>query len=438
MFAPPTTPDAALLHQTQYTQTALFALEVALYRLVESFGITPSHLLGHSIGELAAAHIAGILSLPDACTLVTARAHLMQALPGNGAMVSLHATETQVQTSLTGMEDQVTIAAVNGPTSIVISGDHDTVLTIASQWEERGHKTRRLTVSHAFHSPHMDGMLHDFHQVAQTLTYHPPTIPLISTLTGTHARTDMATPDYWVRQVRQTVRFHDGLHTLAEEGITTYLELGPTPILTALAKDGLPDPANTLTTTTTMRPDHPEAYTFTAAVAQLYVTGTPVDWRPVFPGAHQTELPTYAFQREPYWLDAPVAAGNVAAAGLTGTDHPLLGAVLEPADGDGLLLTGRISLGTHPWLADHTIADTALLPASAFVEFVLQAGQFLGLERISELTLEQPLALPATGTVQIQVVAGGPDTSGRRPCPAGGGERVDPPRHRITRPRRLR
>ncbi|HEX2312789.1 MAG TPA: SDR family NAD(P)-dependent oxidoreductase, partial [Thermomonospora sp.] len=395
--------DDARLHQTEFTQTALFALEVALYRLFEHWGVTPDHLLGHSIGELAAAHVAGILSLDDACTLVAARARLMQGLPTGGAMVAIQATEDDV---LPHLREGVSIAAINGPTSVVISGDENTVLAIAENFE----KTRRLTVSHAFHSPHMDGMLTAFQEVAETLTYNPPNIPLVSNVTGEHI--DATTPQYWVNHVREAVRFHHGVQTLQQAGVTTYVELGPGGVLTALARTTLDD---TATTVPALRPGRPEAAAVATALGTLHVTGASVDWTTVFEGGRRVELPTYAFQHRPYWLAPPAAAGNLGATGLAGADHPLLGAVLEPADGDGLVLTGRISTRTHPWLADHAVLGSVLFPASAFVELVLHAGRAVGLERVEELTLEHPLALPDTAAVRIQVIVGEADGSGARP-----------------------
>ncbi|WP_189939363.1 acyltransferase domain-containing protein, partial [Streptomyces sulfonofaciens] len=217
--------------QTQYTQTALFAFQVALFRLLEHWGITPDALIGHSIGELTAAHLAGVLTLQDACTLVTTRGQLMQAAPTGGTMLAIQATEDEIRATLPEDGDQVTIAAINGPTSLVIAGDQDAVLTLGEHWKTKGRKTNPLTVSHAFHSPHMNSALHDFHNIAQTLTYHPPRIPVISNLTGTTATTHQLTsPQYWTDHIRQPVHFHQGITTLHHQHhTTTYLELAPHP-----------------------------------------------------------------------------------------------------------------------------------------------------------------------------------------------------------------
>ncbi|NUP44261.1 MAG: acyltransferase domain-containing protein, partial [Streptomyces sp.] len=439
VFAP--TEGASPLDATEVTQAALFAVEVALYRLVESFGVVPGYLAGHSVGELVAAHIAGVLSLPDAARLVAARGRLMQALPEGGAMVALEAAEEGVAPLLAGRADQVALAAVNAPTSVVVSGDEDAVEEIARTIRERGHRTRRLRVGHAFHSPRIDPMLEEFRQVAASLTYAQPRIAVVSNVTGALAGAEqLCDPDYWVRHARQPVRFRDGIAALRAEGVTRFLELGPDAVLTTMARDCLtslttesaPEGAATESgpgapvLATVLRKGRDEPRTLLTALAQLQVDGESVDFSAAFPPATQaTDLPTYRFDRRRYWRDAPQAEADVRAAGLEASDHPLLRAALEPADG-GLLLTGRLSLRGQPWLADHAIVDAVPLPGTLFVELALQAGERVGCDLIDDLTLEAPLLLPPVGAVDLQVAVGAADAAGRRAVtvysrPSGGG-----------------
>ncbi|MFD3306916.1 SDR family NAD(P)-dependent oxidoreductase, partial [Streptomyces sp. NPDC058694] len=387
--------DNDRLDRTEFAQPALFALEVALGRLLESWGIRPDYLAGHSIGELTAAHLAGVFTLPDACTLVTARAQLMGALPTGGVMVAVRATEHEVAAVLAGLE-RVAIAAVNGPEAVVISGEETAVLSAAAHFKH----TRRLRVSHAFHSPLMDPMLAAFGEVAQSVAFHPPVIPLVSNLTGTLANpNDLCTPDYWTRHVRETVRYHDGLQALRTAGATTFLEIGPDATLTALAdKDGDAIPA--------LRRDRPEPAHLLHALGHLHTRGVPVTWPALFKDqpTHPIDLPTYPFQHKHYWIDAAQDTVNVEQAGLETAEHPLLSAVVVAADETGAVLTSRLSTRSHPWLADHAVHDTVLFPGTGFVELAVRAGDTVGLPTLEELTHEAPLVLPSDTAVTLQVI----------------------------------
>ncbi|QNP67905.1 SDR family NAD(P)-dependent oxidoreductase (plasmid) [Streptomyces genisteinicus] len=405
------------IHQTQNTQPALFAHQVALYRLTESLGITPDHLIGHSIGEITAAHIAGILTLPDACTLVAARARLMQTAPQGGAMVALQATEEEVLPHLENHTDHVSIAALNGPESTVIAGDDETVETITRHFEDQGRKTKWLNVSHAFHSPHMDTILDAFHATAETLTYHPPTIPLISNLTGQIADDTIRTPHYWTQHIRRTVRFAHGITTLHTLGTTTYLELGTDGTAAAMTTNTLPTDTHAHVLTA-LRKDRPETTTLTQTLAQLHTHGHPIDWTTLLTPSHPTTtpLPTYAFQHQRYWAAGTGAAGgaDLAGAGLAEAGHPLLAARVElPGDG-GTVLTGRLSLRTHPWLADHAVLGSVLFPGTGFVELAVRAGDVVGCGHVEELTLQAPLVLTEHGAADLRLTAGAADERGRR------------------------
>jgi acyl transferase domain-containing protein/acyl carrier protein len=400
VFAEPGSADAQHLDETIYTQAALFALEVALARLLQSWKITPSVLLGHSIGEVAAAHLAGVLSLPDACTLVAARGRLMQQLPSGGAMVAIQATEDEV---LPLLAPGVGIAALNAPDSTVVSGRAEPVAALAEHFASTGRKTKQLTVSHAFHSELMDPMLDEFRAVLSGLTWNPAAIQVVSNLSGRLAGPELSTPEYWVRHVREAVRFADGIVAARESGATFFLELGPDGVLTALAQQCL-EPGPVFATSLRTGARRPDPESVLAAVAALYTHGIAPDWSAVQPGGRRVDLPTYPFQREDFWLYPPAfTAGQPAGLGLGAANHPLLGATVTLADTEQTVFTGRLSRQTHPWLADHAVHGSVLLSGTAFLEFVLRAGDQVGARLLEELTLQQPLVLPEYGGVQVQV-----------------------------------
>ncbi|HXR30810.1 MAG TPA: SDR family NAD(P)-dependent oxidoreductase, partial [Solirubrobacterales bacterium] len=375
---------------------------------------------GHSIGELAAAHIAGVLSLTDACTLVAARSCLMGDLPPGGAMFAIEATEEEMEEALAEHGEEVAIAAINGPSSVVVSGRREAVERVGAQFRERGGKTKRLEVSHAFHSPLMEPMLEEFSAVAGSLSYDEPRIPIVSTTSGQLLESSQATdPAYWVAQVRAPVRFADAIATLDAQGANVYLEVGPDAVLTAMGSSCLAvddrRPGSSAFVPT-LREDRPEVAALVTALARAHASGANVEWRAFFAGssARRVPLPTYSFQRQRYWLDAAPGAAGITAAGQEPADHPLLGAALPIAGGEELLLTGRLSLQAHPWLADHAVAGTVLLPGTAFVEIALAAAAQVAANGIEELILQAPLVLADAQATQLQVKLGEPDSDGRR------------------------
>ncbi|WP_254406740.1 type I polyketide synthase, partial [Streptomyces sp. AC627_RSS907] len=400
-------PDA--LERTAYAQPALFAVETALLALLRHWGVTPDFVAGHSVGEVAAAYAAGVLSLADAAVLVAARGRLMDALPAGGAMLAVGASEGAVREAFPGLD----VAAVNGPEAVVVSGSGAEVEQAASLAGERGWKTSRLRTSHAFHSRLMEPMLAEFAEVVRGLAYAEPRLGVVSTVEpGAVPRwTD---PDYWVEQVRRPVRFADALTELTAQGVTRFLEAGPDGVLTALVAANEPDAL----AVPALRRDRDEVGTLLTGVATVFTRGTDVDWTSVLDGAGTPlpDLPTYAFQRQRYWPQAGTGtATDPASLGLGTPEHPLLGASVPLADGDGAVLTGRITLRTQPWLADHTVLGTVLLPGTALLDLALAAGTAAGTPTVEELVLRRPLPLGATDSVAVQAVIGAPDDTARRP-----------------------
>ncbi|WP_329306299.1 SDR family NAD(P)-dependent oxidoreductase [Streptomyces sp. NBC_01260] len=311
--------DADRLNGTMFAQAGLFAVETALFRLVESWGVRADFLVGHSVGEIAAAHVSGVLSLADAAELVVARGRLMQALPAGGVMVAVAASEDEV---LALLSDQVALAAVNGASAVVVSGAEKETLAVAEHFTALGRRTKRLSVSHAFHSPLMEPMLDAFREVAARMTYHAPRLPVVSNVTGRLAGPDdLTTPEYWVRHVREAVRFRDGVRTLHAEGARVLIEIGPDAALTPMAADCL-TPADGTLCVPALRRARAEERTLVTAVAHAHAHGGAVDWNAFFAGrgAHRVPLPTYPFQRRSHWLERPEAqAGPDPAADPAGT-----------------------------------------------------------------------------------------------------------------------
>ncbi|MGW6839415.1 type I polyketide synthase [Streptomyces sp. NPDC054958] len=401
VFAEPGSPESALLDQTLYTQTALFAVETALFRLLTHWGVRPDALLGHSIGELVAAHAAGVWSTADAARVVTARARLMQALPEGGAMLSVAAPEDEVS-ALLGASTELAVAAVNGPASVVLSGTATAVTEADARLAAAGLRTKRLTVSHAFHSSLMEPMLAEYGRELAQVTFEEPALPVVSNLTGlTATAEELRDPAYWVRQVRHAVRFADGVRTLLDEGVTTFLELGPDGVLTAMAQETA---AATAAGIATQRRERDQVRTLLTALGRTHVRTGRVDWAAFFEGtgARRVELPTYAFQHRRYWLDAPTGGADaLAGAGLAGTGHPLLTAAAPLPQTGGFLFSGALPRGTA----------ARTLPAGEVLDLVLWAGDRLGNDRIAGLDLSTAVARPGA---PLQLAVAGPDEDGNR------------------------
>lgn len=328
--------DQDLLNTTEFAQPALFAVDVALYRLLMSWGVRPGLVLGHSVGELAAAHVAGALCLPDAAMLVAARGRLMQALPAGGAMFAVQAREDEVAPML---GHDVSIAAVNGPASVVISGAHDAVSAIADRLRGQGRRVHRLAVSHAFHSALMEPMIAEFTAVAAELSVGLPTIPVISNVTGQLVADDFASADYWARHIRAVVRFGDSVRSAHCAGASRFIEVGPGGGLTSLIEASLADAQ--IVSVPTLRKDRPEPVSVMTAAAQGFVSGMGLDWASVFSGYRpkRVELPTYAFQHQKFWLAPAPSVSDPTAAGQIGASDG--GAELLASSGFAARLAGR-------------------------------------------------------------------------------------------------
>ena len=400
--------DAELLQSTEFAQPALFAVEVALAALLQHCGVAPDVVTGHSVGEITAAHVAGVLSLEDAAKVVAARGRLMAALPEGGVMVAVAAGEAEVAPLLT---DGVSLAAVNGPNAVVISGADAPVTALTDRFVQQGRRVHRLAVSHAFHSVLMEPMLEQFAQLLAGVSAAEPRIDLVSNLTGHLAGPGYGSPQYWAEHVRRPVRFADGVRAAESAGAGVFVEVGPGGGLTAAVEQSLT--GEQAASVITQAKNRPEAESLLAALGQLFTGGVDVDWPAALGGGRRVDLPTYAFVRQRFWLTLGSSA-DVRGVGLTRAGHPLLGAVVERPDSGGVVLTGSLSVGDLPWLADHVVDGVMLFPGAGFVELVLRAGDEVGCSVVDELTLLAPLVLSPDGGAQVQVVVDAADGSGSR------------------------
>ncbi|MFI9234943.1 type I polyketide synthase [Streptomyces sp. NPDC053079] len=410
-------PDAPSLDRVDVVQPALFAVMVSLAGLWRAHGVEPAAVLGHSQGEIAAACVAGALSLDDAARVVALRSRALTALSAQGGMVSVAQPVEAVRERLRAWGDRVSLAAVNGPNSVVVSGAPDALDALVAGCEDDGVRARRIPVDYASHSAQVERIHDELRTVLAPITPRPSAIPFYSTVDGEPVDTTGLDAAYWYRNLRQTVEFEQATRALLRDGYRAFIEVSPHPVVIAGVQETAQDAGVPAATTGTLRRDEGGLDRFRTSLADACVHGVDVDWDAFFAGtaARRVELPTYAFQRRRFWPRAAGAAGDVASAGLGSPGHPLLGASVELAGGDGIVATARWSVRTHPWLADHAVSGVVVVPGAALVEAVIRAGDELGCGRVEELTLHAPVVLPERGDVQVQLAVGEPDGSGRRP-----------------------
>nr|ARM20283.1 polyketide synthase [Streptomyces sp. 211726] len=398
-------------------QPVLFAVMVSLAKLWRSVGVEPDAVMGHSQGEIAAACVAGALSLQDAAKVVALRSQAIAAgLAGRGGMVSVGLPVEQVKERIAAWDGAISVAAVNGPGSVVVSGDPKALDEMVAQLEGEEIRVRRVPVDYASHSAHVEEIREELLKALVDIEPRSSQVPFYSTVSGEVMDTAGLDAEYWYRNLRQTVELEATTRTLLKDGLTVVVEVSPHPVLTLPVQQTVEAAEARAVVVGTLRRDEGGPERFLTSAAELHVSGVGVDWRKVFEGrgARRVELPTYAFQRQRYWLDATAAVGDAGSVGLGPVWHPLLGAVVSLAGGGGVLLSGRLSMATHAWLADHSVEGVALVPGTAFMEMAVQAGDQVGCARVEELVLEAPLVVPERGGVQIQVEVGDVDAAGHR------------------------
>ncbi|MGW4568845.1 SDR family NAD(P)-dependent oxidoreductase, partial [Streptomyces sp. NPDC004561] len=395
-------------------QPVLWAMSVALAEVWRSFGVTPDAVVGHSQGEVSAAVIAGAVSLDDGARIVARRSLAVRELQGRGGMASMTLPDEEARELIGRWDGRLGIGAVNGPGTVVVSGDTDALDELLAHCRQEGVEARRVAVDYAAHSPQIERVEAQASEGFAGIGPLPGSVPFYSTVTGGRLDTDELGSGYWYRNMRQTVRFHDAIRAALADGHDVFLEVSPHPVQLAGIQDAIEAAGAEAAVVPTLRRGDGGRHRLMLSLAQAHVHGVGIDWDAVLPGARRVDLPTYAFQHERYWLEAGAPAGDVRAAGLDASHHPFLGAALELPDAGGHLLTGLLSLRTQPWLADHAVLGTVLLPGTAFVELAAHAAAETGCDLVEELTLQAPLVLPEHGGVALQVLVGAEDDSGRR------------------------
>ncbi|MBC3989122.1 SDR family NAD(P)-dependent oxidoreductase [Streptomyces sp. AC563] len=412
--------DAADLSRVDVVQPVLWAVMVSLAAVWADQGVKPAAVVGHSQGEIAAAVVAGALSLEDGAKVVALRSKALRRLAGGGAMASLALSQDKAEEFLAGLGDSaagVGIAAVNGPGSAVVSGPPEQVQHAVSALEESGGRARLIDVDYASHSAQVDEIADELHEVLAGISATQGEVAFYSTVTAERIDTSTLDTAYWVTNLREQVRFVDAVRQLLADGHRVFIEASTHPVLTVGLQEAFDEAGIEAAAVPTLRREHGGLEQLAQSVAQAFTAGVSVDWTrwyPNDPTPHVVDLPTYAFQREPYWLVSQSSVGDVGAAGLQQVSHALLPAAVELADG-GLLLTGRLSAGSgRGWLAEHVVAGSALLPGAALAEWALRAADEAGCAGVEELALQVPLELPASGALRVQVVVGAPAADGSR------------------------
>ncbi|MEW1640333.1 type I polyketide synthase, partial [Streptomyces sp. NPDC093801] len=409
-------PGAPGFDRVDVVQPVLFAVMVSLAELWRSYGVHPAAVAGHSQGEIAAAAVVGALSLEDAAKVVALRSRALTVLSGRGGMLSVALPLDRLTPRMAPWGERLSVAAVNSPSSIVVSGDGDALAELRDALHADGIRARLIAVDYASHSAHVEAVRTRVLEALADITPRACDVPFYSTVTGGALDTDRLDADYWYRSLRQTVRFEEATRALVRDGHGALIEVSAHPVLTVGIQETLDDLGGGAVALGTLRRDEGGTDRFLRSAAEAHAHGVALDWPAVLaaPDARRIPLPTYAFQHERYWLDAPHTPADAAGLGLAPSDHPLLGAVTTLADADGLLLTGRLSTHTHPWLAEHEVLGAVILPGTAFVELAVRAGDHLGCDNLAELTLQAPLVLPEQGGVLVQVAVGAADGSGAR------------------------
>jgi acyl transferase domain-containing protein/NADPH:quinone reductase-like Zn-dependent oxidoreductase/acyl carrier protein len=410
--------EGAWLERLDVVQPALFAVMVSLAKLWQACGVEPAVVLGHSQGEIAAAHVAGGLGLDDAARVVALRARAMATIAGQGAMASVSVPERELEPILAPFGERVSLAAVNGPASLILSGEVEGIEELIAGCERSGVRAQRIAVDYAAHSAQIEALREELLEAFAPISPVSGEVPFHSTLTGERIDTAELGPEYWYRNLREPVRLEPVIRALIEGGTQTFVEVGPHPVLGFAVQETIDAGARPgeVAAIGTLRRDDAGPRRFALSLAEAHAGGARPDWDAFFAGtgAAAVPLPTYPFQRQRYWLSPSLASSDPSAVGQAAAEHPLLGARIEDARGEGLILTGRISLQTHPWLADHRVGGTILLPGTAFVELALRAGVEAGCERLAELALQAPLAVPESGGVSLQVLVGAAAEDGGR------------------------